>query len=112
MTTQLISADAQGAVELAACLLRRGETIVIPTETVYGLAADATNPKAIEKIFSVKGRAADNPLIVHIAQIKMWQPLVRELPEACLRLAKAFWPGPLTITFQRAKLFVTCEPPA
>ncbi len=104
MITRLIPAGDADAVKLAACLLRRGETIAIPTETVYGLAADATNPKAVEKIFAVKGRAGDNPLIVHIAQEKMWKPLVRELPDACLRLAKAFWPGPLTIILPKSKI--------
>jgi L-threonylcarbamoyladenylate synthase len=65
----------------------------MPTETVYGLAANALDPAAVAEIFAVKGRPADNPLIVHIARLSMWEPLVEKLTEPALRLAKAFWPA-------------------
>ncbi|MEG1773314.1 MAG: L-threonylcarbamoyladenylate synthase [Oscillospiraceae bacterium] len=100
--TRLMQADDPAAIELAARLLRAGEVVAIPTETVYGLAADATNPDAVRRVFEVKGRPQDNPLIVHISDLSMWRPLVQALPEAALRLAEAFWPGPLTIILKKS----------
>ena len=85
----------------AAALLRRGEPVGMPTETVYGLACDASNPEAVQKVFAAKGRPADNPLIVHIQDIAEWRPLVREIPPLAMRLAERFWPGPLTIILPR-----------
>lgn len=82
-------------------LLAAGELVAIPTETVYGLAADATNPAAVRKIFAAKGRPADHPLIVHIAypdEIDRWGT---EIPPAAWDLAAAFWPGPLTLIVRR-----------
>lgn len=73
----------------------------IPTETVYGLAADATNVCAIKKIFEAKGRPSDNPLIVHISRIEQLNDLVAEIPPLATQLAKEFWPGPLTMIFER-----------
>ena len=70
-------------IELAARLLQAGETVGIPTETVYGLAADATCDEAVAKLFAAKGRPHDNPLIVHIAAMEELEGLVREVPEAC-----------------------------
>ena len=96
METKLLSAGPQ-AVEEAARLLRAGEIVGIPTETVYGLAADATNADAVKKIFEAKGRPQDNPLIVHISQMEELPGVVREIPPQAQLLAKAFWPGPLTI---------------
>lgn len=90
------------AVAAAARLLKAGKLVALPTETVYGLAADASNPEAVRRIFEVKGRPQDNPLIVHIAALDMWEPLVRFLPERALRLAKAFWPGPLTVILPKS----------
>jgi L-threonylcarbamoyladenylate synthase len=78
-------------------LIRAGETVAFPTETVYGLGADATNPQAVDKIFRAKGRPSDNPLIVHIASTDELGRLVREIPAAAQRLMDAFWPGPLTL---------------
>ena len=100
MQTKLLPADETG-IELAARLLQAGETVGIPTETVYGLAADATCDEAVAKIFAAKGRPQDNPLIVHIAAMEELEGLVREVPEACKKLAAAFWPGPLTIIMPR-----------
>ena len=89
------------SIQHAAELLHQGKLVAIPTETVYGLGADASNPDAVAKIFQAKGRPADHPLIVHVAyaaQIKDWAVNV---PEAAWRLADAFWPGPLTLILQK-----------
>ncbi|WP_163655049.1 L-threonylcarbamoyladenylate synthase [Listeria sp. PSOL-1] len=80
----------------AAELLRQGEVIAFPTETVYGLGADATNPEAVSKIYQAKGRPADNPLIVHIASQKQMN-FISEIPEKAKKLMGNFWPGPITI---------------
>ena len=82
-------------------ILRQGGLVAIPTETVYGLAADAKNPEAVNKIFALKGRPADHPLIVHIAgagQLPQW---AIDIPDAAYRLAERFWPGPLTIILNK-----------
>jgi L-threonylcarbamoyladenylate synthase len=89
-------------VEAAVAALRRGEVIGLPTETVYGLAADAGNPAAVARIFALKGRPADHPLIVHIAGAEQLPRFARELPPAAQALAQAFWPGPLTLILKRA----------
>ena len=91
------------ALDEAAALLRTGGLVAIPTETVYGLAANALDPKAASAIYAAKGRPSDNPLIVHIAKIEQAEPLVKKLPEAFYRLAKAFWPGPMTIILEKSE---------
>ena len=90
-------------IDIAADILKNGGVVGIPTETVYGLAADALNGAAVAKIFRAKGRPMDNPLIVHIADFSDIRrfDLVREIPESAETLAKAFWPGPLTMIFKR-----------
>lgn len=90
-------------VEVAAEILKNGGVVGIPTETVYGLAADALNGKAVEKIFKAKGRPMDNPLIVHVSDFSDIEKynLVSEIPEKAKSLAKAFWPGPLTMIMKR-----------
>ena len=85
----------------AAELLRQGEAVGMPTETVYGLGCDAGNPDAVKKVFAAKGRPADNPLIVHIADLADWAPLVQEIPPLAKKLAERFWPGPLTVILPR-----------
>ena len=85
----------------AAELIRRGEIVGMPTETVYGLGGDAGNPDAVRAIFAAKGRPADNPLIVHIADFADWAPLVTEIPPLAKALAERFWPGPLTMILPR-----------
>ncbi len=85
------------SLEEAAVRLRNGEVVAIPTETVYGLAADATNDIALQKIFTTKQRPADHPLIVHIADISQVTEWVTEFPEVAVKLAKTFWPGALTL---------------
>lgn len=86
-----------GGIDAAAHLLQAGELVAIPTETVYGLAADAMNAEAVSSIFVAKGRPSDNPLIVHIADEQDWEPLVTHIPDYARQLANAYWPGPLTI---------------
>jgi L-threonylcarbamoyladenylate synthase len=86
----------------AAECLRRGELVAFPTETVYGLGADAANPAAVARIFAAKGRPADHPLIVHVADAAQFERLARHVPDAARRLAAAFWPGPLTLIVERA----------
>ena len=81
----------------AAARLRRGELVAFPTETVYGLGANALDEKAVAKIFAAKGRPEDNPLIVHVADRKMLRKVARRLPALANRLIARFWPGPLTI---------------
>jgi len=82
---------------VAARLLREGKLVAFPTETVYGLGADALNAGAVRRIFEVKGRPADNPLIVHVASMEWLRKLVRLVPETAITLARRFWPGPLTL---------------
>ena len=86
----------------AAELLRAGGIIALPTETVYGLAANALDSKAVSKIFKVKGRPANNPIIVHVANIEMAKRCVVKWPTIADKLAKSFWPGPLTLVLPRA----------
>ena len=83
--------------EMAGKLIKAGELVAIPTETVYGLAGDALNPLSAKKIYAVKGRPSDNPLIVHIADFEHINKIVSTLPSSARRLAKEFWPGPLTM---------------
>ena len=92
----------EAAVERAAALLRAGELVALPTETVYGLAANALDSTAVEKIFAVKGRPAHNPIIVHVADAAMARQCVGEWPAAAERLTRAFWPGPLTLVLRRS----------
>lgn len=85
----------------AAALLRAGELVALPTETVYGLGADAGNPAAVLKIFAAKSRPADHPLIVHLADASQIADWARDIPPAALALARAFWPGPLTLILKK-----------
>ena len=87
---------------LAVEWLRSGEPVGLPTETVYGLAADASNAAAVSKIFAAKGRPADHPLIVHVASIDAAKAWAADWPEAANILADAFWPGPMTLIVKRA----------
>ncbi|MEE1319832.1 MAG: L-threonylcarbamoyladenylate synthase, partial [Ruminococcus sp.] len=100
----LLLENSQLNIEKAAQILRNGGLVGIPTETVYGLAADALNPKAVSEIFKAKGRPSDNPLIVHIADFDdiTRYNLVREIPESARKLADNFWPGPLTIIMKKS----------
>jgi len=85
------------SLETACTLLTQGEVVAIPTETVYGLAASIAHPQAIAKIFTLKGRPSNNPLIIHVADIEQIYPYVTEIPPHFAELAAYFWPGPLTV---------------
>lgn len=87
----------------AAEVLRSGGLVAFPTETVYGLGADALSRDAVRRIFRAKGRPATNPLIVHVADVALARAVVAEWPEAAERLARAFWPGPLTLVLPRGE---------
>ncbi|MCC8140431.1 MAG: threonylcarbamoyl-AMP synthase [Lachnospiraceae bacterium] len=90
------------AMEEAGRILRSGGLVAFPTETVYGLGGDALDETAARRIYAAKGRPSDNPLIVHIADREHLAGIVEEIPEAAHRLAEAFWPGPLTMIFQKS----------
>ncbi len=89
-------------IEEAARLLNAGELVVFPTETVYGLGADAANPAAVARIFAAKGRPRSHPLIVHVSSFDAAREWAGSVPDAATRLAAAFWPGPLTIVLPRS----------
>ncbi len=89
------------AIEQAVNLLNQGLLVAFPTETVYGLGADASNPKAVARIFTAKSRPANHPLIVHIADSACLSDWAEEIPDAALKLAERFWPGPLAIILNK-----------
>lgn len=107
METRMIQIDdsediQDGELREAARILRDGGLVAFPTETVYGLGANALDEKAAAKIYAAKGRPSDNPLIAHISSIEELSPLVKEIPEVGRRLAEEFWPGPLTLVFPKS----------
>jgi len=99
--TQLLPAT-PSAIAQAATLLRDGQIVAFPTETVYGLGADALRPEAVQRIFAAKGRPADNPLIVHVAEVADVEPLVARIDARARLLMERFWPGPLTLVLPKA----------
>ena len=88
----------------AAAALKAGHLVAFPTETVYGLGADARNPDAVKRIYDVKGRPADHPLIVHISSINQVEKWASEIPDYAIALARNFWPGPMTLIFKRSAI--------
>src|SRR5450756_562915 len=105
MKTELFKPDTEKGRILfsrAAEKLRNGELVAFPTETVYGLGANAFRTEAVLKIFAAKGRPSDNPLIVHIADREDLEGLVREIPDVAVRLMARFWPGALTLVFYKS----------
>jgi L-threonylcarbamoyladenylate synthase len=86
----------------AAQRIASGHLVAFPTETVYGLGADARNPFAVKRIYEVKGRPSDHPLIVHISSINQLDKWASEIPEYAIALARAFWPGPMTLILKLA----------
>ncbi|MBC8000977.1 MAG: threonylcarbamoyl-AMP synthase [Opitutaceae bacterium] len=104
--TEVLTTDTpalfRAAVRRAAKLLRAGEVVALPTETVYGLAANALDVRAVERIYAIKGRPAHNPIIVHIADLAMARRFSANWPEMADKLAVAFWPGPLTLVVARS----------
>ncbi|ODR85228.1 L-threonylcarbamoyladenylate synthase [Shewanella xiamenensis] len=101
MRTERLNALNPADLERAGELLIAGELVAVPTETVYGLAADASNPEAVEKIFLAKQRPRNHPLITHIGSIDLLSRWVNVIPDWVAPLAEAFWPGPLTLIFER-----------
>ena len=99
-----IRTEYERALNEASRLINDGEVVGIPTETVYGLAANALDENAVKKIYEAKGRPSDNPLIVHISDISELSPLVREMPEKVKKMAEKFWPGPLTMIMKKSDL--------
>lgn len=100
----------EATLDRAAALLRAGGVVAFPTETVYGLAADATNERAVRRVFDIKGRPLAHPVIVHLSDASQLEQWARSIPPAARALADRFWPGPLTMVLlrtQRARDFVT-----
>ena len=109
---EFISNCTADTISKAAQSLKDGHLVAFPTETVYGLGADATNEKAVSRIYSVKGRPSDHPLIVHITSINKLEDWATDIPDYAIKLAREFWPGPMTLILPRtdlAKDFITGE---
>jgi L-threonylcarbamoyladenylate synthase len=102
--SQFLSNCSVDALANAAQSLREGSLVAFPTETVYGLGADATNSQAVARIYEVKGRPSDHPLIVHIADLKYLEQWISDIPEYAIALAREFWPGPMTLILLRSEL--------
>ena len=100
----IISNCTASAVSDAASSLIAGNLVAFPTETVYGLGADATNQSAVARIYAVKGRPTDHPLIIHLSSISNLDKWARDIPEYAIKLARKFWPGPMTLILPRTKL--------
>lgn len=99
--TKILLLDDSDAVLTAGEMLKAGKIVIIPTETVYGLAANGLDPQAVKEIFTAKGRPQDNPLIVHIASVNELDMVAKNIPESAYVLAKSFMPGPLTIVLEK-----------
>lgn len=111
MITKIVKTD-EGNLDMQAIaeagnIIKEGGLVAFPTETVYGLGGDALNGDSSEKIYAAKGRPSDNPLIVHIAQMDALARIVKKVPKAARKLAERYWPGPLTMIFDKAD----CVPP-
>ena len=102
--SQFFSNCSSDALAVAAQSLKDGSLVAFPTETVYGLGADATNPIAVTHIYEVKGRPSDHPLIVHIADLKYLDQWIANMPEYAIALAREYWPGPMTLVLHRSEL--------
>ena len=101
---KIIDSVTPNEIKKAAKTLKGGHLVAFPTETVYGLGADATNEKAVSRIYSVKGRPSGHPLIVHVSSINLLEKWAIEIPEYAMILAKEFWPGPMTLILKRSEL--------
>ena len=98
--SQFLSSCTTDVLRGAAANLAAGNLVAFPTETVYGLGADACNPDAVARIYSVKGRPTDHPLIVHISSMHRLGDWATEIPEYAISLARDFWPGPMTLVIK------------
>ena len=109
MVTEVIKIDRDhpdmSAFEKAGRILKEGGLVAFPTETVYGLGADALDEEASRKIYEAKGRPSDNPLIVHIARMEDLEKIVKKVPEEAVKLAQHYWPGPMTLISSRCSFF-------
>ena len=103
MNTIIEKSSEPGSIEKAGEILKKGGLVAFPTETVYGLGANALDEKAAAKIYAAKGRPSDNPLIVHIARMEDLPAVASEIPEKAKMLAEHFWPGPLTMIFKKTE---------
>ena len=108
MNTLYLSAKDTATPSVAAGIIKNGQLVAIPTETVYGLGADGLNPDAVAKIFLAKGRPQDNPLILHIAQAQDMEKFCHSIPDSAYRLAESFWPGPLTMVLPARDIVPKC----
>lgn len=108
MNTLLLPATAPDSANIAAKLICDGQLVAIPTETVYGLGANGLDPEAVAKIFITKGRPQDNPLILHIADPEQMELVCKDIPESAYRLARSFWPGPLTMVLPVKDIVPKC----
>jgi L-threonylcarbamoyladenylate synthase len=102
--SQFFSNCTADTIREAAAALKAGHLVAFPTETVYGLGADARNPEAVKRIYEVKGRPSNHPLIVHISSINQLEKWATEIPEYAIDLARAFWPGPMTLILKRTEI--------
>ena len=106
--TEIIRVNARkpsyAIIRKAANLIRKGEVIAFPTETVYGLGGNALDPSSVSKIYKIKGRPSDNPLIVHIADMSTLRTLVSEIPPKASRIINKFWPGPITLVLKKSRI--------
>jgi L-threonylcarbamoyladenylate synthase len=101
---EIISNPTQAEIKKAAQALKDGHLVAFPTETVYGLGADATNENAVSRVYSVKARPTDHPLIVHISSINQLGKWAIDIPEYAIKLAEEFWPGPMTLILKRSEI--------
>lgn len=108
MNTKIVKIDIdnidEAAIKEAGNIIKKGGLVAFPTETVYGLGANALDEQAASKVYAAKGRPSDNPLIAHICDREMLEPLVKEIPETAKKLMEAFWPGPLTLIFEKSDI--------
>jgi L-threonylcarbamoyladenylate synthase len=102
--SQFVSKCTVDSIQAAAKSLLEGNLVAFPTETVYGLGADALNKQAVSRIYEVKGRPADHPLIVHLHSMRVMGQWVEDVPEYAIKLGRDFWPGPMTLIFKRSSL--------
>lgn len=110
METKKLKDDKNG-IKTACEILKKGGIVAVPTETVYGLAANCYDEDAVKKIFEAKGRPQDNPLIVHICDMEMLKDIAREIPEIALKCAQKFWPGPFTMILPKTEKIGDCISP-
>ena len=102
--SQFLSTCSADDIQQAAERLKAGHLVAFPTETVYGLGADATNEEAVKRIYEVKGRPSNHPLIVHVSSINALEVWAQDIPEYAIDLARAFWPGPMTLILKRSEV--------